>query len=179
MPGSRVEKTLLLRGTTPSEAYDQWLSVIWLGGGGLGTPTIIEAGDELTGLGSRRQVGGGVIELIESAQRPNTLSYGIKGGPFPVSAHCGTVRFTEHPASSSDELPVGYGTTVPREGCATLVEWECEYTPSVLGSVLCCCGAGLSCIISTSFSTMLGTLRNACNVAAPEVKKGGLNKKES
>jgi hypothetical protein len=148
MPGSRVQKTLLLRGTTPVEAYDQWMETIWRSGGGLGTPTILETGDTSSGLGCRRQVGGGVIELIESAQKPDTLSYGIKGGPFPVSTHRGTVCFTWYRG--------GYGST-----CVdTLIEWECEYTPSMIGSVLCCCGVGLSCIISTSFSTMLGTLES-------------------
>jgi hypothetical protein len=46
----------------------------------------------------------------------------------------------------------------------TDVNWECEFTPSLLGNVFCCCGGGLVCIITLSFKKMLSTLKHADKV---------------
>ena len=120
-------------------AYSEWFSVVWLNGGGLGTPTIKEKGTE-TGVGCVRVVGAGVTEEILSAQKPNRIEYTVRSGPFPVSQHRGVVNFKAVETETTE------------------VTWICDFVPSTLGRVFLCCGAGLDIVIRLSFKRMLSVL---------------------
>eukprot|EP00035_Acanthoeca_spectabilis_P029999 m.7276 g.7276 ORF g.7276 m.7276 type:complete len:142 (-) comp3943_c0_seq1:1617-2042(-) len=139
----KVGKSVLLPETTPAEAYQRWLTVVWRGGGGLGKATILVEG-EADGTRCKRRVAGGVTEEIHRVT-PTEIEYSVIAGPFPVSKHKGIVTFVE-------------------QGADTLVNWECEFTPSILGHIFCCCGLGLHGIVSVSFSKMLSTLANSGKV---------------
>lgn len=127
-----------------SKAYQEWLDVVWYGGGGMpGSVTVIERGDANTGLGSLRNVGGGVLEKILSVEVPNSVTYAVIGGPFPLNHHRGTVKFL---------AKEGQGKT-------TEIVWTCDYEPSIIGYVFLLGGWGIHGIINWSFNRMLTTLK--------------------
>ena len=119
------------------EAFDQWISVVWIGGGSLGRPVIKDRGNLVTGEGCIRVVGGGVTEKILVSEIPSKIIYTVCAGPFPVQYHRGYVRFQ------------------PTSPAETEIAWECDFTPSFVGRVL---GVGLDAIIRFSFRRMLSAL---------------------
>ncbi|EGD76615.1 hypothetical protein PTSG_07729 [Salpingoeca rosetta] len=77
-------------------AFKLWLDHVWLGGGGLGKPAILEEGDtNHHRLHCVRRVAGGVKEKITAVDPFDAISYRIIGGPFPVRSHHATVHFRE------------------------------------------------------------------------------------
>lgn len=117
------------------ECYSRWLDVIWMNGGGLGNPTILDAGDPTTKVGCLRLLVGGVQEKILETDNPIRIEYTVTQGFMPFKKHHGIVTFTEG------------------EGGCTNVTWTCYYEPTFIGNFVC-----LSLIIRLSFQRMLSTL---------------------
>eukprot|EP00747_Dinoflagellata_sp_TGD_P191389 gnl/TRDRNA2_/TRDRNA2_54685_c0_seq1.p1 gnl/TRDRNA2_/TRDRNA2_54685_c0~~gnl/TRDRNA2_/TRDRNA2_54685_c0_seq1.p1 ORF type:complete len:155 (-),score=16.76 gnl/TRDRNA2_/TRDRNA2_54685_c0_seq1:28-492(-) len=130
---------VLLPRCTPAQAYDLWLDVVWVGGGGVAPckPRLVKRGDEKTFEGSIRKVPGNIFEEILQSNPGGTVEYHIKSGPFPVSYHRGVVEFRDFPCGNHP---------------GTMVVWSCSYTP------LLCCGWLVKLLIWISFRIMLNTL---------------------
>eukprot|EP00929_Paragymnodinium_shiwhaense_P070297 TRINITY_DN35607_c0_g1_i1.p1 TRINITY_DN35607_c0_g1~~TRINITY_DN35607_c0_g1_i1.p1 ORF type:complete len:153 (+),score=21.60 TRINITY_DN35607_c0_g1_i1:108-566(+) len=85
----------LLPGASATEAFDLFISAVWVGGGGLGpAPRVVAAGDETTKEGHIRAVPGGLQEEIVMSKPGEVLEYRVKSGPAPMSYHRGQVKFT-------------------------------------------------------------------------------------
>eukprot|EP00043_Microstomoeca_roanoka_P008351 m.80453 g.80453 ORF g.80453 m.80453 type:complete len:137 (-) comp14209_c0_seq3:72-482(-) len=79
-----------------SESYRRWLDCVWINGGGLGKPDIIDEGDPSNNhLGCIRRVPGGIQEKIVEVKTDDFISYKIISGPFPVRSHFATVTFKQ------------------------------------------------------------------------------------
>lgn len=131
----------------PDKAYDRWINSVWIGGGGLGTPTIEEQGknggdDHM--FGNLRCVTGGIREeILEASRSEHRIVYTVKSGPFPVSYHRACVTFV------AEEVEGG--------GRSTLVTWHCDFTPQWF-----CPGPVVRAIISGALGRMLNVLEAEC-----------------
>lgn len=106
-----VQFEVLVNGS-PEDAYDAFGSVVWWGGGGLGTPGVVERGDPRTLEGSVRCVPLGIHESAVRTSYPNYFEYTLtKKSIFPVSSHLGQVSFK------------------PAREDQTLILWNVYYTP--------------------------------------------------
>eukprot|EP00050_Salpingoeca_kvevrii_P013378 m.28306 g.28306 ORF g.28306 m.28306 type:complete len:226 (-) comp4917_c0_seq2:89-766(-) len=119
------------------EAYDAWLEIVFIEGGGLGKPAIEQAGDPETRVGLKRRVPGWIREEIMDTLRPAKIVYKVVSGPFPVHSHLGTVVFEQ----GSDDN-------------ATTVRWQAVVEP-IFGFRWI-----IKSLISWSFGHMLTHLRD-------------------
>ena len=85
-----------------------------------------------------------IVEKITGVDFPRSVSYTVQSGPMPFRDHLGTVQF--RPAE--------------RAG-STLVLWDIEYTPTTMGTILCCGGSLLSLMIRLSLGKMLSNMSRA------------------
>eukprot|EP00756_Hemistasia_phaeocysticola_P038932 Hpha_TRINITY_DN16790_c1_g4::TRINITY_DN16790_c1_g4_i1::g.80097::m.80097 len=124
-------KTEIFVKCSPQEAHKGFLEHIWIGGGGLGPipPAIVEQGDPVSRNGCVRRVPGCIHETIYESEVGKKIVYRVSWGPFPVSAHRGTVTFQ-------------------KKDDGTLVSWQCDYTPYF----------GFGCIVGLVISTTFGIM---------------------
>jgi hypothetical protein len=128
-----------LANTTPTQAYEAFGNVIWWGGGGVGAPTVITAGDPKTLEGSVRCVPMGIHEAAVKVAYPDSFEYTIvRKSVFPVSAHHGCVTFRP---LQGDET-------------TTRVLWTVSYTPY-------CCMNWLVRIMVACLPFFLSNLKSA------------------
>jgi len=127
--------------TSPTDAHRLWLTEVWVKGGGLpGWISIVQAGDDISkggsGAGCLRRPAPFLYEEIICSSVGKGVDYRITKGPFPVSYHYARVTFAA-------------------KNGGTVVSWTVSYTP------LACCTWIVNNIISSSFGTMLKTMRDA------------------
>jgi hypothetical protein len=120
------------------QAIEQWFLVVWIGGGGMGVPTVESNGND-NRVGHTRIVGGNVKEQITKFEHPTLIEYKIVSGLYPVKVLTGTVKFVD---ASFDNL-------VPE----TQIIWTSTFEPSTIGKWF-----PLTYFTRTVLETMLRTL---------------------
>lgn len=136
-----VESTVQLP-CDAQKAYEQWLQVVWVQGGGMGAVTVENKGDA-NHVGHLRRVAMGIREKILETQPGRKIVYTVVSGPIPLKEHLGEVFFEEAANKASTE-----------------VKWRCTYTP--YWGV----GWAMGYTISFAFSRMLATLKSSVSKAS-------------